>query len=66
MQLMKTWPRDSERWICMCCMTIAPLNRHGRCQCCDSDAVAVADTGKAWQKSDAEVEYMERVWGGKL
>ena len=28
-----------ELWWCLDCRTRVELNRHGRCQCCDSDAV---------------------------
>lgn len=50
----------TEQWICMSCLCIGQLNQHGRCPRCDSDAVAIADTGKAWERR--EVNELEELW----
>jgi hypothetical protein len=34
-------------WLCMDCMTETGLNRHGRCECCDSEAVHLSEKGAA-------------------
>lgn len=50
----------AELWICLNCMRVDVLNRHGRCATCDSDSVAVADVGRSIARY--EVEELERLF----
>jgi len=34
---------------CLDCSNVAELNQHGRCACCDSNAVALAESMNAWE-----------------
>ncbi len=52
---------SSELWICLNCMNVGPLTAHGRCETCDSDSVAVADTGQ-WLGARDEVAELERLF----
>jgi hypothetical protein len=33
-----------KRWWCMDCRNPVELNRHGRCECCESEAVDLIDS----------------------
>jgi hypothetical protein len=39
-----------ERWWCLDCRAVAELNRHGRCECCGSEAVDVLDRRRMKEK----------------
>jgi hypothetical protein len=36
-------------WLCMDCLTETNLNRQGRCECCDSEAVHLSESGTSLQ-----------------
>ena len=50
----------SEIWICLNCRNIGALSEHGRCTTCDSDSVAVADTGRPLVCN--EIQELERLF----
>jgi hypothetical protein len=39
-----------ERWWCLDCRGVTELNRHGRCECCGSEAVDVLDRRRIKEK----------------
>ncbi len=43
-------------WLCMDCMTETQLNRHGRCECCDSEAVHLSEAGATWSGQPAVMQ----------
>lgn len=44
---------------CLNCSNIGPLNIHGRCETCDSDAVVFAGSMDAWDSHSHDAEWDE-------
>lgn len=53
-------------WYCLDCLTTGPLDSHGRCGTCASDAVVMAESQARYQfPREQEVRMLEEIFSVK-